>query len=90
MRSTCHKKKSNLDKYIGQTIYVIIPSNKYPTWRWIVRKREDGRYIVRNPKIGVKIRNLYLHKNSDYEKETLLPKGSKVFGNPHRKSRKMK
>ena len=37
--------------------------------------KKDGRYIVRNPKIGVKIKELKLHRNSDYGKDTLLPKG---------------
>jgi hypothetical protein len=50
-KSLRHKRENNLDKYIGKTIYLIIPLVKYPTWRWIVRKREDGRYIVRNQKL---------------------------------------
>jgi len=82
------KPKQNLDKYIGETIYLTIPSVKYPTWRWIIRKREDGRYIVRHPKIGVKIRDLNLHNMNDYGEEILLPKGSTVFGNPRSKTRK--
>lgn len=39
--------------------------------KWIIRKRDDGRYIVRTPKIGVLIRE------QDFGKETLLPKNSK-------------
>jgi len=42
--------------------------------KWIARKRDDGRYIVRTPKIGVLIRD------PDYGKETLLPKNSKASG----------
>ena len=82
------KTKQNLDKYVGETIYLTIPSVKNATWRWIIRKREDGRYVVRQPKIGVKIRDLNLHNMNDYGDETLLPKGSSVFGNPRSKTRK--
>ena len=39
--------------------------------KWIVKKRDDGLYIVRTPKIGVLIRD------QDFGKETLLPKNSK-------------
>lgn len=31
------------------------------------------KYIVRTPKIGVKLRDLKLHRNTDYGNETLLP-----------------
>ncbi len=60
-----------MDKYIGKVILVNLPNNKRPRYRWIVRKRDDGRYIVRTPKIGVLIRD------QDFGKETLLPKNSK-------------
>ena len=60
-----------MDKYIGKVILVNIPNNKQP------RKRDDGRYIVRTPKVGVLIRELSLKKNKDFGKETLLPKNSK-------------
>ena len=70
---------SQFDKHIGKVILVELPNNKRPRRRWIVRKREDGRFIVRAPKIGVLIRELRLKRDSDYGKETLLPKGSKIF-----------
>jgi hypothetical protein len=60
-----------MDKYIGKVILVNLPNTKRP------RKRDDGRYIVRTPKIGVLIRELSLKKNKDFGKETLLPKNSK-------------
>ena len=60
-----------MDKYIGKVILVNLPNNKRP------RKRDDGRYIVRTPKIGVLIRDLMLKRDKDFGKETLLPKNSK-------------
>jgi hypothetical protein len=44
--------------------------------RWIIRKRDDVRYIVRTLKIGVLIRDLNLKKDKDFSKETLLPKNN--------------
>jgi hypothetical protein len=66
-----------MDKYIGKVILVNLPNTKRSQYRWIVRKRDDGRYIVRTPKIGVLIRELNLKRNKDFGKETLLPKNSK-------------
>ena len=65
-----------MDKYIGKVILVNLPNTKRSQYRWIVRKRDDGRYIVRTPKIGVLIRELNLKRNKDFGKETLLPKNS--------------
>jgi hypothetical protein len=45
--------------------------NKRPMYRWVVRKRDDDRFIVRVPKDGVLI--------SDFGKETLLPKGATIY-----------
>ena len=64
--------KNEFDKYIGKVILVNLPRH-----RWIVRKRDDGRYIVRTPKIGIRIGELDLLRNDDFGKETLLPKNSK-------------
>ena len=66
-----------IDKYIGKVILVNLPNNKRPRYRWIVRKRDDGRYIIRTPKIGILIRDLNLKRDKDFGKETLLPKNSK-------------
>jgi len=68
-----------MDKYIGKVILVNLQNNKQPRYRWIVRKRDDGRYIVRTPKIGVLRRELNLKKDTDFGKETLLPKNSKLY-----------
>ena len=66
-----------MDKNIGKVILVNLPNTKRSQYRWIVRKRDDGRYIVRTPKIGVLIRELNLKRDKDFGKETLLPKNSK-------------
>lgn len=68
-----------MEKYIGQVIFVNLPNTKYPQWRWIIRKRNDNRYIVRVPKIHTKVRELYLKRDNDYGKEILLPIGSKPY-----------
>ena len=65
--------KNKFDKYIGKVILVDLPNTKRARHRQIVRKRDDGRYIVRTPKIG----ELGLLRNDDFGKETLLPKNSK-------------
>lgn len=70
---------SNMDKFIGKVNFIILPNTKYPQRRWIVRKREDGRYIVRTPKNGVQVGDLKLKRDEDYGKELLLPKGSKPY-----------
>ena len=58
--------------------------------RWIVRKRDDGRYIVRAPKMGAMIRNLSKKRNSDYGKDTLLPKGAVILPSGRRSTRKLR
>lgn len=67
-------KKGKYDKYIGKVVYVKYKNNQRRRFRWIVKKRDDGRYIVRAPKIGVLVRDLDLLRDKDYNKETLLPK----------------
>ena len=67
-------KKGKYDKYIGKVVFVKYKNNQYGRFRWIVKKRDDGRYIVRAPKIGVLVRDLDLLRDKDYNKETLLPK----------------
>jgi hypothetical protein len=68
-----------MDKYIGKVIYVELPNVKNPRWRWILKKREDGRYIVRVPKVGVLINKLHLKKDTDFNKETILPLKAKPW-----------
>ena len=68
-----------MDKYIGKVVLLYLPKNKHPRYRWIVRKREDGRYIVRAPKIGTLRKDIDLKRDNDFNKETLLPKNSKIY-----------
>ena len=62
------------DKHIGKVVLVELPNNSRPRYRWIVKKRDDGRYIARAPKIGVLIRDLHKKLEKDYNSEHLLPK----------------
>ena len=62
------------DKHIGKVVLVELPNNSRPRYRWIVKKRDDGRYIARAPKIGVLIRDLDKKLEKDYNSEHLLPK----------------
>lgn len=77
------------DKYIGKVVLVELPNNLRPRYRWIVKKRDDGRYIARAPKIGVLIRDLDKKLEKDYNAEHLLPKNFS-FWKSLSKSRKSK
>ena len=68
-----------MDKYIGKVVLLHLPNIKQPRYRWIVRKRDDGRYIVRTPKIGTLRQHLDLKRDEDFSKEVLLPKNSKIY-----------
>ena len=69
----------NMNKYTGKIILIQLPKNVRPRYRWIVRKREDGRFIVRAPHANVLVRNLKYKKDIDFGKESLLPLGSKIY-----------
>ena len=71
--------KDSKDKYTGKVLLVNLPNNQRPRYRWIVRKRDDNRYIIRAPKKGVKIKNLDLKRNADYNKEHLMPKKATFY-----------
>jgi hypothetical protein len=68
-----------MEKNIGKVVFLHLPNTKRPQYRWIVRKRDDGRFITRVPKPGVLLRKLHLKRDHDYGKETLLPIGSKNY-----------
>ena len=70
---------TNFEHYVGKIILVNLPNNKRPRYRWIVRKRDDGRFIVRTPKDGVLIRDLRLKCDKDFGKESLLPKDASIY-----------
>ena len=67
------------DKNVGKVKMVYLPNNKYPQWRWIVKKREDGRYIARTPNMGVLIRDLSRKFDKHYKPEKLLPKNISFY-----------
>lgn len=71
-----------MDKNIGKVVFILLPNSKRPQYRWIIRKRQDGRYMTRVPKVGVLLRELKLKRNKDYGKKTLLPIGSKPYTLP--------
>jgi len=71
-----------MEKNVGKVVFLILPNTKRPQYRWIVRKRDDGRFITRIPKAGILLRNLHLKRDDDYGKETLLPIDSKVKSIP--------
>jgi hypothetical protein len=75
------------DRFVDKVLYVQLPGVEGPRWRWIIHKREDGRYIVRTPKFGVRISDLDLKRDSDYGKEQLLPVGA-IIQPEGRKSRR--
>lgn len=70
---------TNFEHYVGKVILVHLSNNKRPRYRWIVRKRDDGRFIVRTPKDGVLIRDLRLKRDKDFGKESLLPKDASIY-----------
>ena len=72
----------------GKLLYVLFPGNNRRRLRWIVKKREDGRYIVRTPKLGAMIRDLPLKRDADFGKEGLLPLGTVIQSKGRRSTRK--
>jgi len=71
------------DRHVGKLSYVKLPTGKRFVWRWIVRKREDGRYIVRVPKGNPSIATAALKHDSDFSKEGLLPIGTVFYDDIH-------
>ena len=67
------------NKYIGKVIFVNLPDVSRSRMRWVVRINENGKYVVRAPKVGVMIKDLQLHRDEDFGPETVLPKGSTFF-----------
>ena len=74
------------DRYVDKVVLVNLPNNLRPRYRWIVRKRDDGRYVARAPKIGVLIRDLKKKLDNDFNSEHLLPKNFN-FWKPVKKSK---
>lgn len=78
-RKSTKRNKNNFDKYIGKVVYLKLPNNKKPRYFWIVRKNENGKYIIRSPKIGILIKDLNKKSNNDFGPEKLMPLGTKLF-----------
>lgn len=70
---------TNFEHYVGKVILVNLSNSKRSRYRWIVRKRHDGRFIVRTPKDGVLIRDLRLKRDGDFGKESLLSKDASIW-----------
>jgi hypothetical protein len=68
-----------MDKFIGKVILVNLPGTQRPQYRWIVRKRDDERYIVKIPKIHVKLRDYHKCRTNDYGNEKILPENSSAW-----------
>ena len=77
------------NKYIGKVVFVNLPGVSRPRMRWVVRINENGKYVLRAPKVGVMVRNLQMHRDEDFGPETILPKGASFF-NSKGKSKKSK
>ena len=77
------------NKYIGKVVLIKLPNNSRPRYRWIIKKRDDGRYMARAPKIGILIRDLNKKLEKDYNSEHLLPKNFQ-FWKTLRKGKKSK
>lgn len=81
------------DKFVGKVLMVsLTPDAKLyeRRFRWIVKKRDDGRYIVRAPKMGVRIGDLHLMKSSDFGPEKLLPRDAIIHGGGRKTKRSVK
>jgi len=77
-----------MDKYIGKVVLVILPDTKRPRYRWIVKKRPDGRYISKIPKMHVLLRELQRKRKEDFGEEVLLPVGAIPYSIATKKARK--
>jgi len=71
--------KTRKNKNIGKVVYVYLPSNSRPRYRWIVGQKPNGQLVARTPKNKVKIKDLHLKRNKDYGKEHLLPKNIRFY-----------
>jgi len=77
------------DRHVGKFSYVKLPNTVRFVWRWVVSKREDGRYLVRIPKKTLSVAQASRKHTKDFSKEGLLPVGA-VFYEDIRKTRKVR
>jgi hypothetical protein len=80
------------DEYIDKLEFVKMPNVQKPQWRWILRKTDNNRFIVRAPKTNILIKNLKYKREKDFKDEMLLPLGSIIdpYGKKTRKWKKNK
>jgi hypothetical protein len=77
------------NKYVGKIVFVNLPGVSRPRMRWVVRINENGKYVLRAPKVGVMIRDLQMHRDGDFGPETVLPKGATFFQSKGKSKRGM-
>ena len=92
-RSVRHTQRQRSASYskrltVGRVQMLSLPSNGRHAWRWITRKRPDGRYYARAPKTGVAIKRLSLKRDADFGPERLLPASARRRSNTRRSGRR--
>lgn len=88
-----------LERGVGDVILVQLPKNKTAQYRWITRKRDDGKLMARTPKQKITTADqLFAAKTaiginrgaeSDYGPEQILPIGSKRIITQYEKNEKL-
>jgi hypothetical protein len=71
---------------IDKLVFVKMPNVQKPQRRWILRKTDNNRFVVRAPKINILIKNLKYKREKDFGGEMLLPLGSII--DPYGKTKK--
>jgi len=62
---------------VGKIVYVYLPTNKSPQFRWITKYNiETKRAYARTPKYGVRLKDLSKKRAKDFGKESILPKNT--------------
>jgi hypothetical protein len=68
-----------LQDAVGEVPMLVFP-DKSKKYRWITKRRSDGRYLGRPIKLGVRYWDaFYLKRDKDFGKESLIPVGTKVW-----------
>ena len=77
-KSRRNKRTKKFKKKDDKIVQLNFP-NKSIRWVWLVKIRDDGRYIIRSPKYDILIRELKFKRDKDFGPEKLAPKGTKIF-----------
>jgi len=79
---------TSLESHVGDVVPLKFPGNKI-NWRWITKRRSDGRYLGRPIKLGVRYGDaMTLKRNKDFGKESLIPEGTKLLSSSKKKKSK--